>query len=75
MPMSEDKRRPSGASDQNDAKEARPKPMARASSSKEETTLEKIWGSLFEENGKPTKRLSQFLRGLAVHLVSIEQEI
>lgn len=33
----------------------------------EATTLEKIWQPLFE-NGNPTKRLSQFLRGLAWHL-------
>jgi len=35
--------------------------------SEEATTLEKIWQPLFE-NGKPTRRLSQFLRGLARHL-------
>jgi hypothetical protein len=34
------------------------------------TTLEKIWGKLFEE-GKPTKRVGQLLRGIAVHLVSM----
>ncbi|KAK3656925.1 hypothetical protein LTR22_009587 [Elasticomyces elasticus] len=32
------------------------------------TTLEKIWGVLFD-NGNPTVRLSQFLRGLAIHLI------
>ncbi|KAJ5225988.1 hypothetical protein N7468_007213 [Penicillium chermesinum] len=32
------------------------------------TTLEKIWGKLFED-GKPTKRLGQFLRGIALHLI------
>lgn len=35
----------------------------------EMSTLEKIWGRFFE-NGKPTERLGQFLRGIAVHLVS-----
>lgn len=34
----------------------------------EATTLEKIWKPLFE-NGNPTPRLSQFLRGLALHLI------
>ncbi|KAK4548093.1 hypothetical protein LTR36_010813 [Oleoguttula mirabilis] len=34
----------------------------------EATTLEKIWQPLFD-NGNPTIRLSQFLRGLALHLI------
>jgi hypothetical protein len=34
----------------------------------EMTTLERIWGKLFED-GKPTPRLGQLLRGIAVHLV------
>ncbi|KAL4879129.1 hypothetical protein BJY04DRAFT_103204 [Aspergillus karnatakaensis] len=32
------------------------------------TTLEKIWGKLFDE-GKPTERLGQLLRGVATHLI------
>ena len=48
----------------------RPKGPARLSTSQEETTLEKIWGPLFDENGNPTPRLGQLLRGLAVHIVS-----
>ncbi|KAL2872810.1 uncharacterized protein BJX67DRAFT_19307 [Aspergillus lucknowensis] len=32
------------------------------------TPLEKIWGKLFED-GKPTERLGQFLRGVATHLI------
>ena len=32
------------------------------------TTIEKIWQPLFE-SGKPTTRLGQFLRGLALHLI------
>lgn len=40
----------------------------RAPSEIEETTLERIWQPLFD-NGNPTMRLSQFLRGLAQHLV------
>lgn len=47
----------------------RPKGPTRLSTSKEETTLEKIWGQLFDEDGHPTPRLGQFLRGLAVHIV------
>ena len=39
-----------------------------ASPEPEETTLEKIWQPLFD-NGNPTMRLSQFLRGLALHLI------
>lgn len=35
----------------------------------EMTTLEKIWGKLFEDD-KPTARLGQFLRGIAMHLVN-----
>lgn len=46
----------------------RPKPPSRDATVVEMTTLEKIWGKLFED-GKPTKRLGQFLRGIAVHLV------
>lgn len=47
----------------------RPKPPSRDATVVEMTTLEKIWGKLFV-NGKPTKRLGQFLRGIAMHLVS-----
>jgi hypothetical protein len=50
------------------SKDTRPKPPVRAATSGEITTLEKIWGKLFEDD-KPTTRLSQFLRGIAVHLV------
>ena len=38
-------------------------------STQEETTLERIWGPLFDAEGHPTKRLGLFLRGLAVHMV------
>lgn len=53
----------------------RPKPPNRAATVAEMTTLEKIWGQLFQDtkstkDAKPTDRLSQFLRGIAVHLVS-----
>lgn len=33
------------------------------------TILEKIWQPLFDADGMPTSRLSQFLRGLAVHII------
>ena len=48
----------------------RPRGPTRLSTSTDATTLEKIWGQLFDEEGRPTARLGQFLRGLAVHLVS-----
>lgn len=51
--------------------EARPKPPSRETTVTEMTTLEKIWGKLFEE-GRPTKRLGQLLRGIAFHLVSMD---
>ena len=70
-PRDQDDRRPSSQiSTGSDANTSRPRGPVRLSTSKEETTLEKIWGPLFKEDGTPTLRLSQFLRGLAVHLVS-----
>ncbi|KAI9682682.1 MAG: hypothetical protein M1829_006669 [Trizodia sp. TS-e1964] len=46
------------------------RPMhVRHESSKEETLFEKAWGQLFNEYGKPTERLGQFLRGLANHII------
>ncbi|KAE8379918.1 hypothetical protein BDV26DRAFT_279988 [Aspergillus bertholletiae] len=48
--------------------ESRPKPPSREATVTELTTLERIWGTLFED-GKPTRKLSQFLRGVAVHLI------
>lgn len=67
----EEKRPPSRISMSSDTREIRPKAPERISTAGEETTLEKIWGPLFDDDGKPTPRLGQFLRGLAVHLVSI----
>ena len=49
----------------------KPRAPTRQHTAEEATTLEKIWGKLFDEEGKPTPRLSQFLRGLATHLVWI----
>ena len=65
----------SQSSESSDKPHVRPKGPARLSTSKEETTLEKIWGQLFEEDGRPTKRLGQFLRGLAVHIVRLMEQI
>jgi hypothetical protein len=49
---------------------ARPRPPDRDATVTEMSTLERIWGTLFEDGQRPTKRLGQFLRGIAVHLVS-----
>lgn len=62
------RRRESMSSQGSQRAEARPRPPERDTTVMEMTTLEKIWGKLFDE-GKPTKRLSQFLRGIAMHLV------
>lgn len=58
----------SQSSENNHTVEARPRVPSRNSTVTETTTLEKIWGSFFD-HGKPTDRLGQFLRGIAVHLV------
>jgi hypothetical protein len=50
-------------------KPERPKPPERDATVVEMSTFERYWGKLFED-GKPTKRLGQFLRGIAMHLVS-----
>lgn len=42
-------------------------PPKMSNSAAEATTLERIWQPLFE-NGNPTVRLSQFLRGIALHI-------
>lgn len=55
-------------------KPVRPKGPSRLSTSKEETTLERIWGQLFDEEGHPTVRLGQLLRGLAVHIVCLTSQ-
>ncbi|KAL9103382.1 MAG: hypothetical protein Q9163_001558 [Psora crenata] len=48
---------------------ARPRGPSRLHTGKEETTLERIWGQLFDEQSRPTARLGQLLRGLAVHII------
>lgn len=62
------RRRESMSSQGSQRGEARPRPPERDTTAMEMTTLERIWGKLFED-GKPTKRLSQFLRGIAMHLI------
>ncbi|KAI9371272.1 hypothetical protein BJX61DRAFT_511969 [Aspergillus egyptiacus] len=61
----ERKESPSQFSDQSQRTEARPQPQRTDTFP---STLEKIWGKLFDE-GKPTPRLGQFLRGIATHLI------
>ncbi|MCJ1400267.1 hypothetical protein MMC11_003471 [Xylographa trunciseda] len=68
-PQLDPRRPPSLTSVTSDPNSVRPKGPTRLSTSKEETTLEKIWGQLFDEEGQPTPRLGQLLRGLAVHLI------
>jgi hypothetical protein len=58
--------------DDNDAREdrtSRPRGPKRLSTSADPSILEKIWGTLFDEQGQATARLGQFLRGIAVHLI------
>lgn len=50
--------------------QSRPPPATRASTDGEATTVEKIWQPLFNPDGKATARLGQFVRGVAIHLVS-----
>jgi hypothetical protein len=58
--------------DDSDAREdrpSRPRGPKRLSTSADPSILEKIWGTLFDEQGQATPRLGQFLRGIAVHLI------
>jgi hypothetical protein len=48
---------------------SRPRGLSRLSTSNDQTTLERVWGPLFDKDGHPTPRLGQLLRGIAVHLV------
>lgn len=64
-----DRRTSSPLSQSSESGYTRPRGPTRLSTSREETTLEKIWGQLFDEDSNPTARLSDFLRGLAVHIV------
>lgn len=64
-----ERRTSSPYSESNESGYTRPKGPTRLSTGRDETTLEKIWGQLFDEEGNPTAKLGQFLRGLAVHIV------
>ncbi|KAI9822789.1 MAG: hypothetical protein M1832_003022 [Thelocarpon impressellum] len=44
-------------------------PPDRKPTDKDETPLDRTWGQLFDETGKSTARLGQFLRGLANHII------
>ena len=46
-------------------------PQSRLSTEKEITTLERIWSPLFDEESRPTLKLGQLLRGLALHVERI----
>ena len=47
----------------------RPRGPKRLSTGQDRTILEKIWGTLFDDEGQSTPRLGQFLRGIAIHLI------
>ena len=49
----------------------RPAGLARTYSTVELSTIDQKWGRLFDKEGNPTKRLGQFLRGLANHIVGL----
>ena len=67
------RRTSSPLSQASDTSHHRPRGPMRLSTGKEETTLERIWGQLFDEDSHPTIRLGQFLRGLAIHIVCLQQ--
>lgn len=50
-------------------------PVQRHFTDVEETAIEKTWRPLFDADGQPTPRLSQFLRGLALHLVRANTDV
>lgn len=60
----------SGSSSKSESRSPTPSRDSGGDSDPDLTTLEKIWGRLFEGD-KPTRRLGQLLRGIAVHLVCI----
>lgn len=47
----------------------RPTPGGRTYSTMELSTIDQKWRRLFESDGTPTKRLGEFLRGLANHII------
>ena len=63
------------SAEDSDPSRKRPPPGRRTMTNEEETVVEKMWQPLFDSEGKPTARLGQFLRGLAVHLVRTKKKI
>ncbi|KAM5429686.1 hypothetical protein McanMca71_006184 [Microsporum canis] len=47
----------------------RSKGPSKLSTATDETTLEKIWGTLFDKDDLPTSRTGQLLRGIALHMI------
>jgi hypothetical protein len=47
----------------------------RTYSTTELSTIDQKWGRLFDRDGNATTRLGQFLRGLANHIVSVEESV
>ena len=68
-PFQDDGKTHSPLSENSESGYTRPRGPTRLSTGREETTLEKIWGQLFDEECNPTARLGQLLRGLAIHIV------
>ncbi|RMZ85284.1 hypothetical protein DV738_g350, partial [Chaetothyriales sp. CBS 135597] len=62
----------SGRSADNGKDDHTPRPKGPQGISKDEdfTIVERAWGELFTEQGEGTARLSQFLRGIALHLIT-----
>jgi len=60
--------RPSGVRFSDRSLPTRPS-AGRSYSTVELSTIDQKWGRLFDSDGNPTKRLGQFLRGLANHIV------
>jgi hypothetical protein len=72
-PKPDKSRQPSNVSSQtipDSPPKSRPPLAAREPTDGDATIVEKTWKPLFTSDGAPTPRLGQFLRGLAIHLVS-----
>jgi hypothetical protein len=69
-PPSSPLEKPSGVRFSDRTPTARP-PPGRTFSTMELSTIDQKWGRLFDNEGRPTQRLGQFLRGLANHIVRL----
>jgi hypothetical protein len=67
-PPSSPSERPSGVRFSDRSLPTRPG-AGRTYSTMELSTIDQKWGRLFDNEGNPTQRLGQFLRGLANHIV------